>query len=261
MSKSTLMLPSRLMMVAIVLMSGAGSAIAEGNVTASIANGKTIVTQGKGEAPACVTCHGEKLLGIDAMGTPRLANIGYTYVVKQLTDFAADRRTPAGLGAAMNGFAKALSEQDRRDVAAYVNTLEYKTEPSDLKALEAEGQQIGKRYLGKRIVMYGIAGKLNSCESCHGYNGRGADPIFPAINQQKYVYLVNQLKNWRDGSRNNDPKIGGKVPVMQTVAKKMTDDDIINAATYLSSAPRVSAGGGRVLDNSEVLHRVLGVHP
>jgi len=260
MSKSTLMLPSRLMMAAIVLVSGMGSAIAEGHVGANIANGKTIVTQGKGEAPACVTCHGEKLLGIDAMGTPRLANVGYVYIVKQLTDFATDRRTPAGLGAAMNGFAKALSEQDRRDVSAYVNTLEYKTEPSDLKALEAEGQQIGKRYLGKRIVMYGVSGKLNSCESCHGYNGRGADPIFPAIGQQKYVYLVNQLKNWRDGSRNNDPKIGGKVPVMQTVARKLTDDDIINAATYLSSAPRVSPGGGRVLDNSGVLHNVLGEH-
>lgn len=260
MSKTTIMLPSWLMTVAIVLGMGTVSAVASDHIGANIENGKAIVTQGKGEAAACVTCHGEKLLGLDAMGTPRLANVGYVYIVKQLTDFATDRRVPAGLGAVMNGFAKALSEQDRRDVSAYLNTLEYKTEPSDLKALEAEGQQIGKMYLGKRIVMFGVAGKLNSCESCHGYNGRGADPVFPAINQQKYVYLVNQLKNWRDGSRNNDPKIGGKDPVMQTVARKMTDDDIINAATYLSSASRVSAGGGRVLDNSEVLHRVLGKH-
>ena len=237
------------------LVSGTASAEA-GKVSASVANGKIIYNEGKGDAAACMACHGEKALGMYAMGSPRLANIGYVYLVKQLTDFAADKRVAQGAGEVMNGFARALSEQDRRDVAAYVDTLEAASEPSDLKALAAEGQQVGKTHLGKILAVTGVAGKAAACNSCHGIQGRGADPMFPAIGQQKYVYLVNQLKSWRDGSRTNDPLVGG-VGMMRVVAKNLTDDDIINVAAYLSSVPKVMVQGGLVLNNQTVLKHVI----
>src|SRR5271165_7132929 len=106
---------------------------------ASVAKGKAIFTGGKGDVPACMTCHGAGGWGLDAMGAPRLAGIGYPYVVKELSDLAGGKRTPTGAGAVMVVFAGALTEQERRDVAGYVNTLSGPPELSDLKELKDSG--------------------------------------------------------------------------------------------------------------------------
>jgi cytochrome c553 len=241
MSTYKFILSSLLMLVVGILQSGMASA-GEATAGINIPNGQTIFNEGKGEAAACQGCHGEKALGNDAMGAPRLANIGQGYLIKQLTEFAADKRTPSGAGAAMNGFAKALNEQDRRDLAGYLDTLDYEIDPSDLKALATDGNKVGQPELGKAIVTQGIKGKLPPCQDCHGFNGR--DPRFPAINQQKFVYLVNQLNSWRDDSRANDPTVD-KVGIMRGIAKKLTDDDIANIAAFLSTAPRVSPGNSK----------------
>ena len=205
-----------------------------------VLNGQAIFNEGKGDAAACMGCHGEKALGNDGMGAPRLANIGAIYLTKQLNDFATDKRISEGVGAAMNGIAAALSEQDRRDVAGYVDTLEYEMESSDLKGLAADGTKVGKPDLGKVIVTRGISGKVPACQDCHGFNGR--DPRFPGINQQKYVYLYNQLMAFKAGTRANDPAVL-KVGIMRGIAKKMSEDDIMNIAAYLSTAPRVDPSG------------------
>lgn len=222
-------------------------------VTANVSNGKKIFENGKPDAgvTSCNTCHGDKAMGNDDMGTPRLANIGYVYVVKQLTNFADDKRTPAGLGAVMNGFAKSLTEQERRDISAYVNTLPKSSERSDLAALKTAGTPVGESYKGKILVRYGVENKVSACQSCHGFDGRGADPVYPKIGQQKFVYLTNQLKNWRDGSRANDP--AGQ---MRAIAKNLTDDDINNAAGYLSQAEDSTPGDSLEVDNETVMKNV-----
>jgi cytochrome c553 len=209
---------------------------------ASIARGKAIFTNGKGDSvTACQTCHGATGWGMDAMGAPRLANIGYPYVVKQLSDLASGKRVPSGAGAVMVVYAAGLTEQDRRDVAAYVSTLDGPPDFSDLNALKAAGTPIGQPYLGQEIVTYGVLGKVSACSSCHGYNGRGAAPLFPRIGQQKYVYLINQLKNWRDQSRANDP-----YAMMRAMAKNLTDADIENVATFLTMAPPTTVGNHQI---------------
>jgi len=231
---------SRLMLLLVMALTAVSFGTASAGEAANIDNGQAIFNDGKGEAAACQGCHGEKGLGNDAMGAPRVANIGQKYVVKQLTEFAADKRIPGGAGAAMNGFSKALNEQDRRDVAAYLDTLEYEIESSDLKGLAADGNKVGQPELGKLIVTQGIKGKVPACQDCHGFNGRA--PHIPAINQQKFVYLVNQLNSWRDDSRANDPTVD-KIGIMRGIAKKLSDDDIVNIAAFLSTSPRVSPGG------------------
>jgi cytochrome c553 len=132
-------------------------------------------------------------------------------------------------------------------VAAYVSTLAQEEATStgagsDLKALAAQGIAVGQTYLGLKIVLYGAPERgIPACRSCHDYNGRGAPPIYPMIGQQKYVYLTNQLKHWRDGSRANDPRTQ-----MQQVARRLTDDDIINVAAYLTNASPFSIGNTRL---------------
>ena len=247
------------LVVAAMLVSGTALAAADR------ANGEKIFKNGKGDAvQPCLTCHGENAQGNDDMGAPRLANIGYGYVVKQLTDLASDRRVPQGLGAVMPGFAKALTPQERMDVAAYVNSFgdNYKPELSNLKALKDSGQAVGDTFKGAQVVRAG-KGSISACTSCHDYNGRGVDPIFPRIGEQKYVYLVNQLMNWRAGANKQTPDDGqhyaranDPAGMMRAVAKTLTDDDIHNLAAYLSSAPPTRGSGDDSPPNNTLLDAV-----
>jgi cytochrome c553 len=142
----------------------------------------------------------------------------------------------------MNANAKGLSAQDRVDVAVYVNSLPGTENISNLDELASNGTEVGQPYLGKAIINYGIEEKgVPACRSCHGFNGRGVDPIYPRLQQQKYVYMMNQLKKWRDGSRANDP-----LEQMQKVARKLSDEDMRNAAAFLSGAPRTTPGNSRI---------------
>jgi cytochrome c553 len=229
------------------------TAFAEGHhkVTgADYANGKNIFENGKGDVPACQSCHGAKGLGNDSLGTPRLAGQIYAFVYKQLDDFANDRRQDTTMFV-MNANAKGLTPQDRKDVAAYVNSLNNSFEGkelseahggSDIAALKENGVQVGTAHLGKALVNFGdISRSIPACRSCHDYNGRGVGPMYPRIGEQKFQYLVNQLNKWRDGTRANDPQ--GQ---MRAVAKKLTDEDILNVATYLTQAPQTKPGDTRI---------------
>lgn len=208
-------------------------------IRVNLTNGEKIFKEGKGEVPACQSCHGPEGMGDDNLQTPRLAGQDLVYLIKELEDFAHDRRTDYTMSV-MNFNAKGLTPQDRADVAGYVGTKLSidKTKLSSLKDLKAAGQTVGSTYLGKAIVLYGMPEKnVPACQSCHQYNGRGQEPIYPQIGLQKYVYLTNQLKHWRDSSRANDP-----LAQMRHVANKLSDEDIANVASYLITAPRTTPG-------------------
>jgi cytochrome c553 len=229
---------------AVATLFAASAAFASGGNQGNIENGKNIFMNGKGDVPACNSCHGQDGMGDDAMGTPRLAGQGYVFLMKQLEDFATDKRMDTTMFI-MNTNAKGMSAQDRADVSAYAASLSKELVSSDMAQVKELGNPVGVRHLGKALVMYGATDRgIPSCYSCHGFNGRGAAPIYPMIGGQKYVYLVSQMKKWRDGSRANDP-----MGQMRAVAKNLTDEDIHNAATYLTSAPRTTMGNARVPDD------------
>ena len=214
---------------------------AKAAVTADLANGENIFKNGKGEVPACSSCHGEKGMGNDSLGTPRLSGQVYQFLRKQLEDFATDKREDKTMFV-MNANAKGLTPQDRTDVAAFLSTREDTPEHSNLEELKANGTDTGVTYEGKAIVNFGdVKRGISACQSCHGYNGRGRDPVYPQLNGQKFVYLTNQLRNWRDGSRANDP-----LAQMRKIAQHLTDADIANVANYLSHAPLTTAGNPRI---------------
>jgi len=201
----------------------------------NIANGQSIFENGKGDVPACSSCHGADGSGDDNMGTPRLSGQWFSFLLKQLEDFASDARMDNTMFV-MNANAKGLSQQDRRDVSTYLAQKKIEFKGSDLKAIAESGTEVGKTNFGKSLVEFGSP-ELSACKSCHGYAGRGAPPVYPIIGLQRYTYLVTQLKNWRDGTRSNDP-----MSQMQKIAQKMSDDDIKNAAAYLTNASPYSLG-------------------
>lgn len=233
MRKSTFMFSSWLVLSVILLQSQAVfSADTNASLRADIANGQTIYNEGKGNATACISCHGEKGQGVELMEAPRLANIGQIYILKQIADYSNDKRKDGGADALMPDIAKGLNPQDSLDVAAYLDSIEYEMEPSDLKALAADGVKVGDPKNGKIIMSKGIKPKVPACRNCHGFSGRA--PNIGAIHQQKYTYLVNQLNRYRDGSRNNDQKVG-KSGIMRGIAKNLTNENIMDIAAYLST--------------------------
>ena len=65
------------------------------------------------------------------------------------------------------------------------------------------------------------------CNVCHGANGLSQLPNAPNLAGQPEIYLVEQLKNYRNGKRANE--------VMSVLAKPLTDDDIANLAAWFAS--------------------------
>jgi cytochrome c553 len=83
--------------------------------------GKAIYTSGLPDknVPACMACHGDAAQGNDAF--PRLASQHVDYIVKQLIVFQRTNERPKG--AVMKTIVHDLSEDDIKNVAAYLQTL------------------------------------------------------------------------------------------------------------------------------------------
>ena len=73
------------------------------------------------------------------------------------------------------------------------------------------------------------AGKAKTpmCAGCHGAKGISMAPMNPNLAGQKEVYLANQLKAFRSGTRVN--------ATMNPMTKALSDADIANIAAYYSS--------------------------
>lgn len=86
--------------------------------------------------------------------------------------------------------------------------------------------------MGSAIAGDAAAGKAKSmvCASCHGANGISAIPNYPNLAGQKPQYIIDQLKMFRDGTRNS-----GLSAIMAPMAKPLTDEDIANLAAYYAS--------------------------
>ena len=69
--------------------------------------------------------------------------------------------------------------------------------------------------------------KAATCAGCHGAAGVSNNPLWPNLAGQQAGYLVKQMKDFRDGNRND--------PMMSPMAKPLSDADIDNLAAYYNS--------------------------
>ena len=87
-------------------------------------------------------------------------------------------------------------------------------------------------------ILAGISGATNAgdaaagkaraatCAGCHGAQGVSNNPMWPNLAGQQQGYLVKQLQAFRDGTRSD--------PMMNPMAKPLSDTDIRNLAAYFS---------------------------
>ncbi len=66
-----------------------------------------------------------------------------------------------------------------------------------------------------------------ACTTCHGRNGVGTNPMVPHIAGQSAQYLVKQLKEFRDGKRED--------PQMTIIARGLEDGEIADLAAWYAS--------------------------
>ena len=171
----------------------------------------------KGEATytaACASCHGaDGNSGSPAY--PKLAQQHPDYLVKQLQEFKSGKRA----NAIMSGMSAGLSEQDMKNVAAWLGSKTSKPNFAKEKELVV---------LGERIYRGGIADRqIAACAGCHTPTGAGIPSQYPRLSGQHADYSVTQLTGFRDGVRKNSAQMMG-------VASKLNDREIKAVSDYIA---------------------------
>ena len=164
--------------------------------------------------PACASCHGAG--GNSTIVTnPKLAGQVDTYIHKQLVDFT----TPARNQPIMTTYAKALTDEEKTNIAAYLFSQQ-------AKAGAARNKDTVE--LGRKIYRGGIADRgVAACASCHGAVGAGIPAQYPRLAGQHQDYTFAQLQNFKSGARSNSPQMG-------TLAKRLSDDEMKAVADYIA---------------------------
>ncbi len=182
-----------------------------GNVALSAGNAQAGATK----SVVCQACHGANGNSVNPEW-PSLAGLGADYIAEQLKNFKEGKRN----NPIMMPNAMALSPEDMADLGAYfdsqVNTgLE--ADPTYWKA-------------GQALYRGGDAARgIPACMACHGPSGAGNEAAkFPALRGQHSVYVVKQLTDYASGARGTGPN-----GIMQTIAKRLTPDDMRDLASYV----------------------------
>jgi len=157
---------------------------------------------GAEKAENCAGCHGGKGQSSNPQ-VPNLAAQHSAYLVNQLTNFKSGARK----NATMQAMAANLSDDDINNIAGHF---------SGLAAVKASGDAA--------LAKSGKA-KAGMCLGCHGTDATGGGQV-PRLAGQQPEYIVQQLKSFKDGSRNGGP--------MKAVAGNLSDDDMKEIAAYLS---------------------------
>jgi len=157
----------------------------------------------------CAACHGPD--GNSPVGIwPSLAGQTARYVYIELRDYKEGRRSDP----VMTPLAQTLSRQDMLDLGAYFAAQPLRPGSGKVDPARAEH---GKAKAAETL-----------CTMCHLGAFSGQNEI-PRVAGQQFDYIVKQLQDFKHYRRTND---AGN---MAAVSKTLSDEDILNLASYLTS--------------------------
>ncbi len=173
------------------------------------------VEGGAAKAATCQACHGANGNSTNPEW-PSLAGLGADYIADQLNNFKTGKRaSPVMMPMTVN-----LTANDMADLGMYFDSLTN-------TGLEADPSFWAA---GEKLYRGGDQARgIPACMACHGATGRGNEPAkFPALRGQQSGYVVKQLNDYASGTRTSGPN-----GIMQTIAKRLSAEDIRNLASYL----------------------------
>ncbi len=162
----------------------------------------------------CAACHGADGNSA-APENPKLAGQHPEYLAKQLAEFKSGKRANAVMG----GMAAALSDEDMKNISAWLSSQKPKAGFAKEKELVA---------MGERIYRGGIADRqIAACSGCHSPSGAGIPSQYPRLSGQHAQYNAAQLTAFRDGVRKNSVQ-------MTQIAAKRNDREIKAVSDYMA---------------------------
>jgi len=190
------------------------TAIASANEAAAASAGPDLAKGQAKSTEVCMGCHtNDGSRGSPA--NPILQGQHPAYLVKQLTEFKADKRQSP----IMKGIASSLSDQDMKNVAAFYGSKQAKPGFAKNKDLVT---------LGEKIYRGGLADRhIAACAGCHGPSGSGIPSQYPRLAGQHADYTEAQLNAFRSGVRKNSQQMTG-------ITLEMTDREIKAVADYIA---------------------------
>jgi cytochrome c oxidase subunit 2 len=176
----------------------------------------------------CVQCHGEAGEGNALALAPSIAGLEGWYVEAQLTKFKSGVRGahPDDLeGLRMHPMALAIrSEEDIKAISAYIASMPPARSAPTLDGDAARGK-----------IRYA------PCQSCHGPNAQGVQPLGPSLDKTSDWYLLTSLKKYKAGVRPADARADPQAGAMIGMATIFPDEQAMkDVIAYIQS---ISGGG------------------
>ncbi len=166
------------------------------------------VAAGKAAAEPCAKCHGEN--GVSHKeGVPSLIGLHPKYLVETMQSFKSGDRPIDEKNQDMKKALDALSDQDLLRIALY-----YALQSENLTRTQTPNGG------GAPVAREALA----PCVKCHGEDGIGDSPITPSLAGQDLAYMINALRSYKDGSRDDD--------TMTPRAKKLDDVAMKTLSAY-----------------------------
>jgi cytochrome c553 len=166
----------------------------------------------------CLTCHGTDGQGNQGIDAPRLAGMERWYLKRQLEIFRDGLRGthPNDIpGMEMQPMAVILTDESIQDILDWVASWEYI--PAEITMTAGDAAR-GQNF-------------YQPCAACHGSNAEGNAALnAPALAGQNDWYLMNQLVNFKNGYRGDNPRdqYGSQMRVMaQTIPDENAMRDIV----------------------------------
>jgi cytochrome c553 len=180
--------------------------------------GRTIALQ------VCSNCHGANGVSVSP-AFPKLAGQQKEYLVNQLMDFRAHRRSDPNAQRYMWGFTH-LSDAQIGQLATYFSSRPPPAGGPGDPVLVDNGRAIFRSGVPDRGVP--------ACSACHGAQGEGAGE-FPRLAGQHADYIVKQLVVFQHAEQRP------RGEVMNAICVKLTAQEMRSVAAFLeASAPRVA---------------------
>jgi cytochrome c553 len=166
------------------------------------------VAAGKAAAAPCAKCHGEN--GVSHKeGAPSLIGLHPKYLVETMQSFKSADRPIDEKNQDMKKALDALSDEDLQHIALY-----YALQSQNLT--RAQTPNGGGAPVSKEA--------LAPCVKCHGEDGIGDSPITPSLAGQDLAYMINALRAYKDGTRDDD--------TMTPRAKKLDEAAMTTLSAY-----------------------------